>query len=156
MPTAKKAIAAAAIEPPMRQRNKDGTYKRKFTVTEDVLERVYRMAQYGMTIAQMAGCFTIEESSFIKKFKKHPELKRVIDNGRNDAIEFVAGKLFEKIKAGSLPAIKFYLQTRAGFSEKQFIAIGADENSPRPIEMKIDTTDPQEAARLYQKFVTEK
>lgn len=138
---------------PMKKR---GAPESTWTPTPEILTIVKTIAGYGLTDEQIFEFLGLKKDVFYKKIKKYPELRLTIDDGRARAVSFVAGKLFELIKKGNVAATIFWLKVKAGYSEKQFLSIGGDASNPAPIPLKFDTTDPQEAAKIYTKFMSEK
>lgn len=88
---------------------------------EQLAADIKRGARWGLTNEQLAGMYEIPESTM----KKHYGVELKI--GRVGGVQLAAGKLFEKILAGNLTAIIFYLKTKGGFIEARGITpIGKD------------------------------
>lgn len=84
---------------------------------EDV-ERALREAKGFQTVA--AKNLNVSFATLKNYLKYYPELNNVIEEVRENMIDFVESKLFELIKAGDKTAIIFYLKTQAkhrGYSE---------------------------------------
>ena len=76
-------------------------------------------------IAAKIGCGYTTLKLYINK---HPELLAVQEDSQKGELEFVKGKFMQKISEGSLGAICFYLERRAGWTNHQTI----DTNMPMP------------------------
>ena len=69
-------------------------------------------------IAAKIGCGYTTLKLYINK---HPELAEVQNDAKQGQIEFCEGKLMQKIAAGSLGAMCFFLERKAGWTQHQKI-----------------------------------
>lgn len=76
-------------------------------------------------IAAKIGCGYTTLKLYINK---HPELLAVQEDSQKGELEFVKGKFMQKIAAGSLGAMCFYLERKGGWTNRQQV----DTNAPLP------------------------
>jgi hypothetical protein len=123
----------------------------KKTVGYSMIEECRTLAGYGLTYQHMADYFDIKFVTFQRMVQREPKLEAAIKNGKARIITEMAGLLVQKAREGNVTAMMFYLKTQARFSEWQ-------ENTTTPDTPKtsyiIKTTDPIEAARIYQQIMT--
>lgn len=136
-----------------RKKQKGGA--KEFAVTAGVLEEIRIMAGQGMTVEMISDFFRISHQTFYNHAKKHPELIEAAHYGKALAIRKVSGKLMEKIEKGDTNAITFYLKTQAGFSNKAVLEIKPTAPNNIPDNLKSITSDPVEAAKIYQQIMQE-
>jgi hypothetical protein len=122
-------------------------------VTEEVLSQIETMAGNGLTEQQIYRFFGIGHSYWGRLKKKNKDLLRAFHKGKSRTILAVTGRLMDKIRCNDLSAIIFYLKTQAGWREKTTINVKSDVKSKNPV-LKIDTTDPIEASKIYQRIMT--
>jgi hypothetical protein len=77
------------------------------------LEAVRKLATIGLNATQIADRLRIGRRTLLAKAAEDPAVRQALDEGLSDGISFAAGKLWEKIEAGDLGSIVFYLRTRA-------------------------------------------
>lgn len=82
------------------------------------VKKLKKFAGSFLTIEQIATQFGLPKSTFYKILERRPHLKIVIEQGKNDKINFAANKLMEKVGEGDTQAIKFLLERKGGFAEK--------------------------------------
>ena len=86
--------------------------RKAFVVTDAMRERVWYLAGLGVPqedIAKIVGCAP-------KTLRKH--FRDELDRGVAEANATIAGYLFAAAKAGNIPAIIFWLKTRANWRER--------------------------------------
>lgn len=93
-----------------------GSYK--LDMTPDQLKRVETLAGYGLNQKEAAAIIGITEPTLLKYREQFQEFNLAWQRGKEKAKAYVAGKLMQKIEECDLPAIKWYEQTRCGYSEK--------------------------------------
>lgn len=76
-------------------------------------------------IAAKIGCGYTTLKLYIQN---HPELLAVQEDSQKGELEFVKGKFMQKIAAGSLGAMCFYLERKGGWTNRQQV----DTNAPLP------------------------
>ena len=72
-----------------------------------------------LTKSQMAAYFGMTEKTFRAVEERQPEVFTAYRKGKAMAIASVATSLYDQAMAGNFYAMKFYLQTQAGWSEKR-------------------------------------
>jgi hypothetical protein len=70
------------------------------------------MASRGLTVAQIASCLGISETTLYKKQNEYAEFMDAIKKGRAEGINQVSNALFEKATQGNVTAMIYYLKTR--------------------------------------------
>ena len=132
--------------------------KLKFIVTPEILEEVRLLAGRGLTQQQIHHYYGIGRTLWYEVCDLHPELRTAVLQGRAKAHSYVFGKLMEKVRAGNLNAIIFYLKTQAGCSElrprSEDDGETADDKPIIPM-LTLSITDPVEAAKIYQRIMAE-
>jgi len=90
----------------------------KITITDTELKRIETLAGYGLTQEEICNVIGIGSTTLWQYTKQFPQFTEAWQRGKQKAKAYVAGKLMQKIEEGDLPAIKWYEQTRCGYSEK--------------------------------------
>lgn len=121
-----------------------------FLPTDENIKEVESLAGLGLTKYLIQNYFGHSQEIWLKAEVRTPALKKAFLKGQSQSIARVSGKLYDKILSGSLPAIIFYLKTRAGWSEKYNPEI--DANVSEPI-ININVSDPIEASKIYQQIM---
>jgi hypothetical protein len=85
--------------------------------------------------------------------KARPELEESIARGKVKLIDEIADILIKKAREGNIQAVIFYLKTQGGWGESGGQLNATPIDKPE-INYTITTTDPIEAARIYQKIMT--
>jgi predicted transcriptional regulator len=75
-------------------------------------DKARKMASRGLTVAQIASCLGISETTLYKKQNKYAEFMDAIKKGRAEGINQVSNALFEKATQGNVTAMIYYLKTR--------------------------------------------
>ena len=75
------------------------------------------------TKSQMAAYFGMTEKTFRAVEERQPEVSTAYRKGKAMAIASVATSLYDQAMAGNFYAMKFYLQTQAGWSEKRALEL---------------------------------
>jgi predicted DNA-binding protein (UPF0251 family) len=120
--------------------------KDRLPLTDENLKTIEILAGRGLTQTQIAGWFGVSKQTFANRMKEFTEIRRAMNRGKSVQIAHVAGKLIEQINAGSTSATIFFLKTQAGWKDGTQIVPETRE----PINLNISTSDPNEAARIYQ------
>jgi predicted DNA-binding transcriptional regulator AlpA len=79
---------------------------------ETSCNQVQEMASRGLTVAQIASCLGISETTLYKKQNEYAEFMQSIKKGRAEGINQVSNALFEKATQGNVTAMIYYLKTR--------------------------------------------
>jgi len=72
-----------------------------------------------LTKSQVADYFCMTEKTLRAVEERQPEVNTAYRKGKAMAIASVATSLYDQAMAGNFHAMKFYLQTQAGWSEKR-------------------------------------
>jgi hypothetical protein len=72
-----------------------------------------------LTKSQVADYFGMTEKTLRAIEERQPEVNTAYSKGKAMAIASVATSLYDQAMAGNFYAMKFYLQTQAGWSEKR-------------------------------------
>ena len=75
-------------------------------------DKAREMASRGLTVAQIASCLGISETTLYKKQNEYAEFMDAIKKGRAEGINQVSNALFEKATQGNVTAMIYYLKTR--------------------------------------------
>jgi len=89
--------------------------------TDTVCQEAREMASNGLTVAQIADCLGISESTLYGKQNEYQEFMDAIKKGRAEGIHKVSNSLFEKATQGNVTAMIYYLKVRdrANWGENQ-------------------------------------
>ncbi|WP_211879917.1 hypothetical protein [Plastoroseomonas hellenica] len=118
-----------------------------FRATDEQRRTVKAMAGFGVPQEDIAKHIEIDPKTLRLHFR------RELDAGVLEANAKVAQSLFHMATQGkNVAAAIFWLKARAGWREKQEIELSAKPAEPKPVE-SIVTTDPIEAARVYQRIM---
>ncbi len=85
--------------------------------------------------ADMAGIHRNTVSKYIREF---PTVAEAVEDARERLYDTVESKLYERIEAGDLTAIIFFLKTRCkdrGYTEKQ------DIDTPKEVTIRVEYED---------------
>jgi len=83
-----------------------------WTPTDSVCQEAREMASNGLTVAQIADCLGISESTLYGKQNDYKEFMDAIKKGRAEGIHKVSNALFEKATQGNVTAMIYYLKVR--------------------------------------------
>ena len=128
----------------------------KIIVDKEFLDKIRQFSGLRLTQGNICAYFGIAETTFSTMKKRSPEIVEAMQKGIADTTVLVTSKLIEKIHGGNLKAIMFFLERKCGWVNQQKLDIVDD------MQIKIDIPklklpdDAQEAAKIYQKFITGK
>ena len=88
-------------------------------------DKATEMASRGLTVAQIASCLGISETTLYKKQNEYAEFMDAIKKGRAEGINQVSNALFEKATQGNVTAMIYYLKVRD--------RVNWGENQPEPL-----------------------
>lgn len=118
-----------------------------FRATDEQRRTVKAMAGFGVPQEDIAKHIEIDPKTLRLHFR------RELDAGVLEANAKVAQSLFHMATQGkNVAAAIFWLKARAGWREKQEIELSTKPPEPTSVE-SIVTTDPIEAARVYQRIM---
>lgn len=125
-------------------------------VTDDFLDWVEKKSDLGFTQKNMYEYWGVSKQTWFATAKKYPEIKKRIKMGKIKGLDFGVSKLREKIEDGCTASLKFYLQCKHKWRPEGSLKVDAKLKSDKkePFELKITTTDPVEAGRIYEKIMT--
>lgn len=131
--------------------------KNPLVINQEFLEKVEKWSRQGYTKKDIMKVYDMKKSAFYRLLKKHPEVYDAFRRGKNGVYELATSKLYEAIESGDLKAIKFFLTTRKRWGQNISVNHKFDPKSAAlGIKLlKIDTTDPVEASKIYQKIMAE-
>jgi len=84
----------------------------KWIPDAEICARASEMASRGLTVAQIADCLGVAESTLYKKQDEYVDFMDAIKRGRSKGMDEITNALFEKAKAGDNTSMIFYLKTR--------------------------------------------
>ena len=93
--------------------------------TDTVCEQTREMASRGLTVAQIADCLGVSESTLYGKQNEYKEFMDAIIKGRAEGLNKVSNALFEKATQGNVTAMIYYLKVR----DRE----NWGENQPKPL-----------------------
>jgi len=138
-----------------KEKKKKGP-KPSVEITEAFLDKVESLSSKQFTQEQIRDYFGVKKSCWFTTKQQNPEIAERIKKGRSKRLEQVVNKLYEKIEEGDVKCILFYLERKGKWIPENNVKLDAkiktDKNSP--IELKITTTDPVEAGKIYEQIMT--
>ena len=80
--------------------------------TDTVCQEALEMASNGLTVAQIADCLGMSESTLYGKQNEYTEFVGAIKRGRVEGVNKISNALFEKATQGNVTAMIHYLKVR--------------------------------------------
>jgi hypothetical protein len=138
-----------------KKRNKPGP-KPTIEINEEFLDKLESLSRKQFTQEQIRGYFGVKKSCWYHTKQQHPEIEERIKKGRSKLLEFVINKFLEKIEQGDTKCILFYLERKAKWLAESSLKLDAKIKTDKssPLELKITTTDPVEAGKIYEEVMT--
>ena len=137
------------------KRGKSGP-KPHIEITVEFLDKVQDLSRKQFTQEQIRDYFGVKKACWYKYCKQHPEIRDRVKKGRVSLLDYAVSKLLQKIEEGDTKCLLFYLERKAKWladsSLKLDAKIKTDKNAP--LELKITTTDPVEAGKIYEQIMT--
>lgn len=99
--------------------------------TEEIAERVEHLCAYGMDHTMIARMFGISHDTLTKYYRDE------LDVGKSKVVEQVANSLKRNAMSGDVQAQKFFLSSRAGWSEKQTHEVSGKDGGPLRVEWHV-------------------
>lgn len=96
----------------------------------------------GGFISHTAQMLKVSQVAIYKRISRSKALTRARADIQESQLDIAESKLIEKIKAGDLGAICFYLKCKGksrGYVERQTVIVKGDES--KPVQVKHDTTE---------------
>ena len=112
-----------------------------FKPTLEQRQQVRVLSGFGVTEKHIAAYIGCAEKTLRKYFREE------LDNGIATQVATASRKLFEKVQAGNLTAIIFFLKTKGGFSERIDLSNQDGTLAPK-IMRRVIVKSAEEAARL--------
>lgn len=131
-PTVKKAVTKTSTKKPKLKKANNPTGKNITTIQYDYAT-VTKLAEQGLTNKQIGEYFGMIETTLYNHLKKDDELVMAIRQGRSKGVSKVAQALMNKIDEGDTNAIKFFLQTRGGWTQSMDITSNGESINTQPI-----------------------
>ena len=133
---------------------KHTTRKPKLTIDDEFLAKVHKLSGQGFNNENLYDYFQVSETTWYKYKDEYPEIDRAIKDGKTQFLEIATNNMREGVLSGDKAWTMFYLKTQHGFSETKNINAKVDGSIEKSTtELKITTTDPIEASRIYQQFM---
>ena len=79
---------------------------------DSVCQEAREVASRGLTVAQIADCLGISESTLYGKQNEYKEFTDAIKKARAEGLHRVSNALFEKATQGNVTAMIYYLKVR--------------------------------------------
>lgn len=125
--------------------------KLELKVTPRLLSEMSNLASLGMNMTQIYQYYGLTKEEFFELRNQHPEIHTAINRGKTKQLASVSAKLMERVAQGDIKAIQFYLSAQ-GWGK--YANEAYKENELEEIsDFKMSSTDPVEAARIYQDFI---
>ena len=99
--------------------------------TQEIADRVEHLVAYGMDHVTIAKMFGISHDTLAKYYREE------LDVGKAKVVEQVANSLKRNAMHGDVQAQKFFLSSRAGWSEKQTHEVGGVNGGPLKVEWHV-------------------
>lgn len=128
-------------------------YSLKFALNERTLDDIEMLSGQGLSSDQIANYFGLNFAEWDDLKKKHPDIKTAIIRGRARTISFTCAKLLDKIDAGNIDAIKFYLRSQAGWNDRNGDNVVINNQDVASQKIEINTLDANEASKIYSKIM---
>ncbi len=77
---------------------------------------IEKYAALGMTNVQIAACLGINRATLSRRKATNSDFCSAYNRGLAQGILVVASRLMEQVSSGNLQAMKFYLETKAGWT----------------------------------------
>lgn len=122
-----------------------------WVASPDMLKEIAEFAGLGLSQEQIHNYYGISSATWFKALRRQPELVVAVCAGKSGAIVQVTGKLWRLIEKDDRKAICFYLDRQAGWL-KPANAVGTAVHPSSDVP-EMDTSDPIEAAKMYQKIM---
>ncbi len=121
-------------------------------LSEDKMPEIERLSNLGLRPVQIGDRLGLTPGEWYKECSHNPEIEKRIRIGKSTGLEFGLIKLRQKIEEGCHHSLKFYLQCRHKWGEETTLKLKTDKK--HPVELKITTTDPVEAGKIYEQIMT--
>lgn len=115
------------------------------------IAKVEALAAHGMSRGEIAAALGIHRNTLTICAKENKEIEAAIERGTAKGIAVATSKLFEKVQAGDLGAICFFLKCRGGrdWQERRVYDMTSSDGSMSPAPaVAIDLTCKSQAELL--------
>lgn len=132
----------------------DNKIKTKFgllVINVNFFNDVSTFLAHGVNQTSLLNYYGMTGSQWRALIKKFPVLEMAVVRGKVDLTYEISSLLIQKAREGNVSAMIFYLKSQAGFKDSGAQEAAADKPD---VNFTINTIDPMEASRLYQKIMT--
>lgn len=140
-----------AVKKPRVKGRKPPDPKRKIQITHSLIRECEILAGNGLTHEHMCAYFRIKPMTWHRMINESKDLHDAIHGGRARMVNEIAALLVKKAREGNVTAMIFYLKARGRFSD--WCEPVESDDLPKTT-YTIKTTDPVEAARIYQQIMS--
>jgi hypothetical protein len=122
--------------------------KNRVKIDSKMLEEVSKLSGLGLTQQQIFNYYGIQKDTWYACLKKYPELKKAVLKGKSQILTLIASKLVKKALEGDMRAIVLYLDKFWEKEREDYMG-----NVQEVVKIKLNTSDPIEAAKVYQQIM---
>lgn len=131
--------------------------KIKKMMNRGLLAQIEELAAKHYSTKQMCAKLGMSVGSWYKHMSDHPkeaaEIELIIERGKLKMYDLAMDNLLTQLKAGSLKAAIFYLNTKGMWADHSRVFVN-DANGQLPeVPASLGTKDPIEASKIYQKLM---
>ena len=127
----------------------------KIIVDKEFLDTIRKFSGLRLTQGNICAYFGINETTFSIMKRRSPEIVEAMQKGIADTTVLVTSKLIEKVQAGNLKAIMFFLERKCGWVNQQKLDIKEDTQITLDVPKINLPSNSIDAARVYKKFITD-
>lgn len=122
-------------------------------VTPEALEKIEQLSRDGLTQFYVAAHFGLAEKSWYERCASMPEFSQAYWRGKAKGVEDAVNCIKKGVESNNQRSAEFYLRYVAKYTD-QGKPQDEDVNQFVPKETPdLSTTDPAEAARIYQRIM---
>lgn len=129
---------------------------RLIIVTPEMIKEMEVLSGRGLKQKHIAAYFNMSLGTLKNKMRADPAIRKAIRRGKSKMISFVASKLLEQIRDGSTRATIYFLNTQGKWVETvkhEDDEENIDDENKEIEKLSLNTTDPNEAAKIYQQIM---
>lgn len=121
--------------------------------TPENLEKIEQLSRDGLTQFYVAAHFGLAERSWYERCAKFPQFSHAYHKGRSNGVEDAVQCIKKGVEKGNQRSAEFYLRYIAKYNDQGRVQ-DEDVNQFMPKKTpELSTTDPAEAARIYQSIM---
>lgn len=121
-------------------------------ITGSFVRDVASFSSNGISSDQIMKYYGISSVQWRRLLSAYPTLEEAVDRGNIVTTREIANLLLQKAREGNVQAMIFFLKTRGGFKEATTLQANVTSDKAE-ISYTLNTTDPVEAARIYEKII---